>query len=73
MIITAETHVAEIAAAEPRWETEPLTALVAYIQARFHRPLRDELPRLQAMLAKVVGRHGDHLPETLPPLAARCR
>src|SRR5689334_7628369 len=61
--------VGESPAPEPRWETEPLTALVEHIQARFHRPLRDELPRLQAMLTKVVSRHGDHLPETLPRLA----
>jgi regulator of cell morphogenesis and NO signaling len=61
--------VGESPAPEPRWETEPLSSLVAHIQARFHRPLREELPRLQAMLTKVVSRHGHHLPETLPRLA----
>jgi regulator of cell morphogenesis and NO signaling len=70
-VILAELRaVGESPAPEPRWETEPLTALVEHIQARYHRPLRDELPRLQAMLAKVVSRHGQHLPEVLLPLAA---
>jgi regulator of cell morphogenesis and NO signaling len=53
---------------EPVWANESLTALVRHIQARYHEPLRGELPRLEAMLDKVVSRHGDHLPETLLPL-----
>src|SRR5688572_17204978 len=53
---------------EPDWATESLTALVRHIQARYHEPLRVELPRLDAMLDKVVSRHGEHLPETLLPL-----
>ena len=46
----------------------PLHELIAHIQARYHTHLCDELPRLDEMLAKVVSRHGDHLPETLLPL-----
>ena len=53
---------------EPVWANESLTALVHHIQTRYHGPLRFELPRLAAMLDKVVRRHGDHLPETLLPL-----
>jgi len=53
---------------EPVWATESLTALVKHIQATYHEPLRVELPRLDAMLDKVVSRHGDHLPEVLLPL-----
>ena len=53
---------------EPVWANESLTALVRHIQARYHEPLRLELPRLDGMLDKVVSRHGDHLPETLLPL-----
>jgi regulator of cell morphogenesis and NO signaling len=53
---------------EPVWANETLTALVRHIQARYHEPLRLELPRLETMLDKVVSRHGDHLPETLLPL-----
>jgi regulator of cell morphogenesis and NO signaling len=50
------------------WQTAPLHELVAYIQHRFHEPLRSELPRLATMMAKVVSRHGGHLPDTLYPL-----
>ena len=56
------------AAAEPAWEGASVTALVQHIQARYHEPLRKELPRLDAMLDKVVSRHGTHLPEVLVPL-----
>lgn len=50
------------------WTKAPLPDLVAHIQRRFHRPLTAELPRLRAMLDKVVSRHGDRLPDTLMPL-----
>jgi regulator of cell morphogenesis and NO signaling len=53
---------------DPVWVNETLAALVRHIQARYHEPLRLELPRLEAMLDKVVSRHGDHLPGTLLPL-----
>jgi regulator of cell morphogenesis and NO signaling len=56
------------ASPEPAWAEASLTALVSYIQSRFHEPLRAELPRLDGMLEKVVERHGAHLPETLIPL-----
>ena len=72
--LSAESLIAELeaaqlpAAAEPNWQDAPLSLLIRHIQARYHEPLRDELPRLAAMVAKVVDRHGDHLPETLRPL-----
>jgi regulator of cell morphogenesis and NO signaling len=52
----------------PSWADATLTALVAHIQRRYHEHLREELPRLDAMVAKVVSRHGHHLPEVLLPL-----
>lgn len=52
----------------PTWADATLTALVAHIQRRYHEHLREELPRLEALLAKVVSRHGDHLPDVLLPL-----
>jgi regulator of cell morphogenesis and NO signaling len=52
------------------WQDAPLPDLVAHIQARYHRHLYEELPRLSAMMTKVLQRHGDRLPRTLPPLAA---
>jgi regulator of cell morphogenesis and NO signaling len=50
------------------WTNAPLPDLIAHIQRRFHRPLTAELPRLRAMLDKVVSRHGARLPDTLVPL-----
>jgi regulator of cell morphogenesis and NO signaling len=44
------------------WTKESLTSLVSHIQARFHRPLEEEIPRLRAMVDKVVSRHGTRLP-----------
>jgi regulator of cell morphogenesis and NO signaling len=53
---------------EADWQRRPMSELVAHIQERYHAPLREELPRLSLMLAKVVVRHGDALPGTLLPL-----
>lgn len=47
---------------------QPLSVIVEHIQARYHEPLRRELPRLEAMLARVVSRHGAHLPDVILPL-----
>jgi regulator of cell morphogenesis and NO signaling len=52
----------------PSWADATLTSLAAHIQRRYHEPLRAELPRLEAMITKVVSRHGDHLPDVLLPL-----
>jgi len=54
--------------AMPDWDTASLTLLIEHIQTTYHTPLRAELPRLAAMLWKVVQRHGDRLPDVLPPL-----
>ena len=63
-LVAAATPTAD----EPTWADATLTALVAHIQRRYHEPLRNELPRLDALLDKVVSRHGDHLPDVLFPL-----
>ena len=74
--IDTDSMLAELrAASETRdnltdWRRAPMAELVAYIQQRFHEPLRAELPRLHQMVRKVVDRHGDRLPETLLPLQA---
>ena len=69
--LVAELNAATATVEAPTdWTRASLTALVDHIQRRFHRPLAIELPRLSAMMAKVVSRHGDHLPETLLPLQA---
>jgi regulator of cell morphogenesis and NO signaling len=64
--LLAELRHAQAAPDDTRnWETRSLRDLIAHIKARYHEPLRAELPRLAAMMAKVVQRHGDHRPETL--------
>jgi regulator of cell morphogenesis and NO signaling len=69
--LVAELDAALLRAEEATdWTQARLSDLVAHIQRRFHRPLTAELPRLRAMVDKVVSRHGDHLPETLLPLQA---
>jgi regulator of cell morphogenesis and NO signaling len=50
------------------WNTASLADLIEHIQERYHTPLREELPRLSGMMAKVVQRHGDRLPDMLPRL-----
>ncbi|HQX80627.1 MAG TPA: iron-sulfur cluster repair di-iron protein [Vicinamibacterales bacterium] len=58
---------------EQNWQQAPMSDLVAHIQARFHQPLREELPRLSAMIDKVVERHGEHYPAMLGPLQREFR
>jgi regulator of cell morphogenesis and NO signaling len=58
---------------ERNWQQASLEDLAAHIQARYHQPLREELPRLSAMVDKVVMRHGDHYPEMLLPLQREFR
>lgn len=53
----------EASAAERRdderdWTQEPLGALIDHILMTYHAPLREELPRLEAMASKVAGVHG---------------
>ena len=57
----------EIAAAEPEadardWQTAPLHALIDHIVTTYHDPLREELPRLESMAAKVARVHGAKAP-----------
>lgn len=47
----------------------PLQALGRYIVERFHVPLREELPRLGRMAARVLEVHGAAHPEVVPALA----
>ena len=50
------------------WDTAPLDALIDHILSAYHRPLDDELPRIEAMARKVNAVHGDKDPERLPAL-----
>ena len=49
----------EVAADLPRWDERPIAELVDHIVGFYHRRLREELPELVALAAKVESRHGD--------------
>lgn len=51
-----------------RWDEAPLDDLIQHILTTYHVPLKEELPRLEAMARKVVDVHGQVQPETLPQL-----
>jgi regulator of cell morphogenesis and NO signaling len=44
------------------WNGEPLHAIADHVVATYHVPLREELPRLEAMAAKVHRVHGSKAP-----------
>lgn len=45
------------------WMAAPLSDLTAHIRDKYHRYVREALPPVQAMLDKVVARHGQNHPE----------
>lgn len=45
------------------WRTEPLDRLVDHIVENYHRPLDEELPRLEGLARKVARVHGERHPE----------
>ena len=68
LLVTELVAAATPAAAEPSWAEASLADVIAHIQSRYHDHLRIELPRLSAMVDKVLDRHGAHLRGTLLPL-----
>ncbi|MCC7007887.1 MAG: DUF542 domain-containing protein [Acidobacteria bacterium] len=50
------------------WHDAPIDALIVHILERYHAHHREDLPRLDGMLDKVVERHGDTMGETLGKL-----
>ena len=70
--VLAELH-AELREAPtdaPTWEGAPLPALLDHILQTYHRPLDEELPRIEAMARKVHRVHGDKDPERLGQMLA---
>jgi len=65
-----EKEVADTEAPETDWSNVPLGDLIDHIVREYHGPLRDELPRLTGMSAKVLQAHGDREPERLGELAS---
>jgi regulator of cell morphogenesis and NO signaling len=60
-----EAELARTSEPETRWDEASLTDLIDHIVATFHEPLREELPRLEAMATKVLEVHGEKDPERL--------
>jgi regulator of cell morphogenesis and NO signaling len=52
------------------WTRERLSTLADFIVTRYHDRLREELPRLEAMAAKVNHVHGEKVPDVFPKLNA---
>jgi regulator of cell morphogenesis and NO signaling len=48
-----------------RWDEAELGALIDHILVTYHRPLEEELPRLEFMARKVYRVHGERQPEML--------
>lgn len=62
------TEIESSTASEERWDEAPLADLVTHILAAYHGPLKEELPRLEAMARKVLQVHGDKDPERFSQL-----
>lgn len=52
-----------VAAQNSDWSTAPLSDLADYIVAKHHVYIRQELPRLEQLLSKVVSKHSEKHPE----------
>jgi regulator of cell morphogenesis and NO signaling len=63
-----ESEIATPEQDDVRWDQAPLGDLADHILATFHRPLDEELPRLETMARKVVDVHREKAPEMLPEL-----
>lgn len=51
-----------------QWDQEPLADLIDHLLVTYHRPLDEELPRLEYMVRKVFDVHGDKDPEMFAEL-----
>lgn len=52
------------------WTTAPLHELTSHIVTTYHDPLRQEMPRLEGMAARVARVHGAKAPQLLPRIEA---
>jgi len=62
--LTAE--IAATPAADRDWQSAPINDLVDHILTTHHSYLKQQLPRIQAMLDKVAGKHTQHSDVLLP-------
>ena len=57
--LAREIDAAGGAADVERWDERPASEIIDHILERYHAPLREELPRLRDMAARVEERHAD--------------
>ena len=62
-VTVSELTAASVIGEAAEWSSMGATALVDHLEATHHRYLWDELPRLSALVAKVVSVHGERHPE----------
>jgi regulator of cell morphogenesis and NO signaling len=60
-------------ASAQRWDEAPLNDLIEFILFNYHRPLDEELPRIETMADKVLKVHGEKDPETLSGILSTFR
>lgn len=63
-----EREIASTSKSQASWNEAPLNDLIQHILTEYHAPLKEELPRLEAMSRKVVEVHGAKQPVKLPEL-----
>ena len=63
IVTEMEREIAGTSGGTNRWLEAPLPDLVEHIVTAYHLPLREELPRLEAMSRKVARVHSDRDPE----------
>lgn len=61
------------AAALPDWQRVSMIALIDHIVTTHHAYMKTQLPRLGAMLEKILSKHGERHGEVLQPLAETFR
>ena len=55
-------------AVDPDWTSSPLSQLIRHILERYHADLREDLPRIDALIEKVESAHSARHSGTLTPL-----
>lgn len=65
-----EKEIASSDATQKRWDEAPLGELIDHILVTYHRPLDEELPRLEAMARRVRHVHGEKDPEMFAELVS---
>ncbi len=53
----------QVGPADTNWTSAPLGELTRHIVGKHHRYVREAIPRMQTLLAKVKGKHGTNHPE----------